>query len=380
MKKIFTLLILSFAFYKASGQVAIGSEGGILPLGSYPAYYNQYLKGGFKSGSDVASRDAYPVNMRDTQSFIFYTTSDATFWVLQGGLTNEFWVKLNIGGASSSLPGGAVFPSSPAEGDTFFLNTDKHLYVYNGTAWVAIDNALPSGQFYIGDVNGVAAANAKNTIPISGFDKAASDIAMGDGTGKFKITNMADPVDDHDATTKKYVDAVAGLAKDNLGDHTAAQNLKMGSFSLSNDGDAGDGLTFDTDGNAYFGKDVTVNYNMLTPSDQRLKTNVETLGNVLQSIERMRGVRFEYINQHKYAKGPKIGVIAQELRNVYPELVTMGTDGFYKVDYTQLTGILIQAVKEQQAQVMKLKQELEELKIQAAKQQDQINIILKKLE
>ena len=59
--------------------------------------------------------------------------------------------------------------------------------------------------------------------------------------------------------------------------------------------------------------------------------------------------------------GQKIGVIAQELQKVYPELVTEGADGFLKVDYTQLTGILLQAVKEQQKEIDTLKQQMEQV-------------------
>ena len=86
----------------------------------------------------------------------------------------------------------------------------------------------------------------------------------------------------------------------------------------------------------------------------------------------MRGVSFEYKDQNKYAKGRNIGVIAQELQKVYPELVTQGDDGYLAVDYTHLTAILIQAVKEQQEQINILNKRLND-------QQEQINMILNKL-
>lgn len=195
--------------------------------------------------------------------------------------------------------------------------------------------------------------------------------------GNFKLTNLVDPIANQDAATKKYVDAgllTAGAnAKDNLGNHKATESIKLSVYAISNDGVDGKGLTFDTQGNASFGQDVTVNGNFYTPSDKRLKTNIETLGNVLQKIDQLRGVKFEYKDQHKYASGSKIGVIAQELQKVYPAMVTTGKDGFLKVDYTQLTGMLIQAVKEQQKQI-------EELQTRMNNQQEQINSILKKIQ
>jgi len=167
---------------------------------------------------------------------------------------------------------------------------------------------------------------------------------------------------------------------DNMGNHTATQNIKTVTFAINSDGVNGKGLSFDTPGNAAFAQDVTVNGNFYTPSDQRLKTNIVTLGNALQAINSMRGVRFEYKDQKKYAKGPKIGVIAQELVKVFPEMVTKGTDGFFKVDYTQLTAVLIQAVKEQQKMMQQQQLEMDELKVRLNNQQLQINAILKKIE
>jgi len=166
---------------------------------------------------------------------------------------------------------------------------------------------------------------------------------------------------------------------DDMGNHTATKNIKMGTFAVNYDGLNGKGVTFETSGNATFAQDVTVNGNFYTPSDQQLKTNIVTLGNALQAIDSMRGVRFEYKDQKKYAKGPKIGVIAQELIKVFPEMVTKGADGFFKVDYTQLSAVLIQAIKEQQKLIHQQQLEINDLKDRLDKQQLQINAILKKL-
>jgi len=167
---------------------------------------------------------------------------------------------------------------------------------------------------------------------------------------------------------------------DNMGNHTATQNIKTVTYAINSDGLDSKGLSFETSGNATFAQDVTVRGNFYSPSDQRLKTNIETLENALQAIDSLRGVRFEFKNQNKYAKGPKIGVIAQELMKIYPEMVAMGNDGFYKVDYTQLTAVLIQAVKEQQKMIQHQQLEINGLKGRLESQQLQINAILKKID
>jgi len=114
-------------------------------------------------------------------------------------------------------------------------------------------------------------------------------------------------------------------------------------------GNAAPTVTLDVTG------DAKVSGTFTCPSDIRLKTKVETLTDVLSRLEQMRGVTYEFKDQTKYAKGPQIGVIAQELQKVFPELVKLGSDGFYSVNYTQLTAVLIQAVKEQQTEINELK-------------------------
>jgi hypothetical protein len=285
----------------------------------------------------------------------------------------EAATKKYVDSKTTKTPVGPTAPGTAVAGDTYYNTADNRLYVYNGKDWVPVDNKLADQNLYIGNASGIAVSTPKNVIPLSGFGSAQADVSM----GNFKLTNLVDPTANQDAATKNYVDAgllTAGAnAKDNLGNHKATESIKLSVYAISNDGVDGKGLTFDTQGNASFGQDVTVNGNFFIPSDRRLKTNIETLGSVLQKIDQLRGVKFEYKDQHKYAAGSKIGVIAQELQKVYPEMVTKGKDGFLKVDYTQLTGMLIQAVKEQQKQISDLQNQMN-------KQQEQINSILKKIQ
>lgn len=281
--------------------------------------------------------------------------------------------KKYVDSKSSKTPTGTTAPANPNAGDSYFNTAENRLYVYNGTSWVPLDNKLSDGHLYIGNNTNVAVSTPKNVVPLSGFGSAQADVSM----GNFKLINLADPTSEQEAATKKYVDlglaTATAAGKDNLGNHQADANLKMSTYSISNDGLTGKGLSFDLSGNGMFAQDVTINGNFFTPSDYRLKTQITTLTRVLEKINQIRGVKFTYKDEHKYASGLKIGVIAQELQKVYPEMVTTGKDGYLKVDYTQLTGMLIQAVKEQQ-------EELVEIKLQLKKQQEQIDGILKRMQ
>jgi endosialidase-like protein len=105
------------------------------------------------------------------------------------------------------------------------------------------------------------------------------------------------------------------------------------------------------------GGNGTVRANVVAPSDARLKTNIRTLEHALDGLADLRGVRFNWKKNGKAS----IGVIAQELEKVYPELVSTAPDGMKSVDYEKLTAILIQATKEQHAADVKTDKRVERL-------------------
>ena len=110
-----------------------------------------------------------------------------------------------------------------------------------------------------------------------------------------------------------------------------------------------------------------------TISDERVKTDVKTIESAVDKVSKIRGV--EYTWTHGKRKGKKdIGVIAQEVEKVLPEIVHEKDmplwrdkgeevlDKYKTVDYEKLTAVLIESVKEQQEQINQLKLEIEELK------------------
>jgi hypothetical protein len=84
-------------------------------------------------------------------------------------------------------------------------------------------------------------------------------------------------------------------------------------------------------------------------SDAKLKTNIQPIENPLEKVSQINGVSFNWIEDNK----PSIGVIADELQNVLPELVS-DTDP-KTVNYNGLIGLLIECVKQQQEEINTLK-------------------------
>ena len=93
-----------------------------------------------------------------------------------------------------------------------------------------------------------------------------------------------------------------------------------------------------------------------TTSDATLKTDISTIENAIELVSSIRGVRFTW----KERLTPSLGVIAQEVESVIPELVTDGDPK--QVNYNGLIGVLVESVKELNTQVNDLKAENENIK------------------
>jgi hypothetical protein len=100
-----------------------------------------------------------------------------------------------------------------------------------------------------------------------------------------------------------------------------------------------------------------------SPSDIKLKNIKEVVPNALQSILKLNGYRFDWKDVNHLTKIKEdIGVVAQEVEKVLPELARTNDDGTMSVRYQGLTAVLIEAIKEQQTQIESQKSEIDELK------------------
>ena len=95
-------------------------------------------------------------------------------------------------------------------------------------------------------------------------------------------------------------------------------------------------------------------------SDVRFKKNILPITSALDKVSMLQGVTYTYIN----SETPRIGLIAQEVEKVVPEVVrtSKGEEDYKSVEYGNLTSILIEAVKELRLQNKLLQQEIASLK------------------
>lgn len=116
---------------------------------------------------------------------------------------------------------------------------------------------------------------------------------------------------------------------------------------------AGNGLSQTASGLAMSGTytgTFTATADIVAYSDASLKKDVSTIEGALEKTKQLRGVEFTRIED----EARSIGVIAQELEKVLPELVVTNDEGLKAVNYGQITGLLIEAIKELSAKVDEL--------------------------
>ena len=106
-----------------------------------------------------------------------------------------------------------------------------------------------------------------------------------------------------------------------------------------------------TTNTTWSGEDMTVVGDITSQSDMRVKENVETITDGLEIVDTLRGVYYNKIGE----TDRKVGVIAQEVETVLPEVVKTDDSGMKSVDYSKMIGVLIEAIKD-------LKHEIDDLK------------------
>lgn len=93
-------------------------------------------------------------------------------------------------------------------------------------------------------------------------------------------------------------------------------------------------------------------------SDKRLKENITPISKPLDKLKQIGGYEFDWNDKQDVHEGHDVGVIAQEIEAILPELVQTRDSGYKAVSYEKLVALLIEAVKEQQSQIDELKAKL----------------------
>ena len=162
---------------------------------------------------------------------------------------------------------------------------------------------------------------------------------------------------------------VIGIKEDSLadsfaiiggnGDFYSTSNYDKLIFKVSGSGNTYVGGTLTTEDALTVGGAITATGDITAfySSDERLKDNVTPISNAINKVNQIAGYEFDW-NDNSEHSGHDVGVIAQEIEKVLPEIVVNRDNGYKAVRYEKIVALLIQAVKEQQLQIDELKSKL----------------------
>ena len=225
------------------------------------------------------------------------------------------------------------------------------------------------------NVNGNFLVSSSGSVQIKGGDTLGNsrfEILDDSGNSKFRLygggINLNSWTGDNALSGGKiFYGSVAEIYSGNgttvTTDHPLVINVYGGSKKLITRSDnfqmynsvGGDGVILTVNGSIRATGNITAFYS----SDRRLKENIKPIENALDKVNKIGGYEFDWNKNQSDFEGHDIGVVAQEIQAIAPELVTRRPDGYLAVKYEKLVAILIQGMKEQQAQIQELKEKLD---------------------
>jgi len=288
------------------------------------------------------------------------------------------------GVVASGFGGGTV------AGATNFSNNTASTSTSTGAVRVSAGGLGVAGAVYAANFNGV-------TIPAAQSGGGANQFVRTDGSGyaytgyinasngnetitavgSFVVTNGTDnflrKTTNANAKTSLGIAAIIGTPASNYG-AVAIQGGKGGwsgiSFRDTNAALCGTLMMTTTAQGIYAAADnawllqwdqsgnFTATANVTAYSDERLKKNIQKIPNALDKVMQIDGVTFDRVDNGERGTG----VVAQQLQKVLPEAVLADKEGMLSVAYGNTVGLLIEAMKEQQAQIEQLRAEIAALK------------------
>jgi len=245
-------------------------------------------------------------------------------------------------------------PNTTNSGNTHFIDTgelalnltDGKMFSSNGTVYFEIGANL-ANQIVTGTVNAASFTVGTNFIANTTQVTIAAGVLLSANGG---VGTAGQVLASNGSTGSPYW-ATASGGGSTVTDDTTTNASRYVLFANQTSGTLTDEYVSST--KMYFnpstGKLNATSFNSL--SDVFSKENIKTLDNAISKILMMRGVSFTW----KGTDDKSIGLIAQEVEHILPEVVSTSEDGIKSVSYDSIIGLLIEGIKEQQQTIEQMK-------------------------
>ena len=240
----------------------------------------------------------------------------------------------NTANATANAAAAAANSKVSKSGDTM-----TGTLMLNGNPTAAMQAATKQ---YVDSVVGSGTAGGATTVYVDAQD--ALRVAKSGDTMTGALILNANPSAALGAATKQYVDTGVSAAQTTA--NTAQTTANSALAGLNNKYDKTGGAI---SGNVTVAGTIVASGDITAFSDERLKHNINRIENALDKTLQLNGVTFETKENKK-----SLGVIAQNVLNVLPEVVQENDNGYLSVAYGNIVGVLIEAIKELNAKIEKL--------------------------
>jgi hypothetical protein len=293
------------------------------------------------------------------------------------------------GNISTSLGRGTVAQSfcslvlgqyNTTSGTTYdWIATDPVLVVGNGVYGAPSDafTVFKNGNTYVQGNVGIGTTSPVTKLDLSG----GNNWDLVNGEGDFRIGNSSYRLKVGVALGGGGAGAVGIMQYGVTGGYNVLSLGAQGSYQLFINGST-QRVGIGTDAPGY---KLTVNgtawcsSGIWAGSDIRWKKNIKVLDNTLQGILSLQGVNYDLrtdeFPEMGFESGRQVGLIAQDVEEVFPQLVNTDNNGYKAVAYDKLSVLLVEGMKEQQRQIETYKAENENLKSKLETLQEKVDQI-----
>ena len=313
--------------------------------------------------------DGYDGNSYEEFASI-YAKADAA--VGDGDTPGALYFATTADGASSATQRAVITSTGETQlSGNLWMSDDKKLYFGNNAdAYIEYNENQDDFLVISGSADGIVLSGS--TVQIAGTLEGASPLKIAGGIQIVESSNG-------DSTSMKFGDNIKTTWGDTDDVHIqfrdgtkeymeisgSAKGIVLSGSSISVDGYLGVGVGLENNGVTHgitlpnagdnSGKIKATAY--VTYSDERIKKNIKPIERAMDKVNSMHGVTYEL----KAGGTQEIGLIAQEIEKIAPEVVDAASD-LLGIDYSRITPILIEAIKDQQKQIDQLKKEIDNIK------------------